>query len=247
MDLAILPFPPSAYKGSRNNRKPFAMKNLYLDESGECSFAQSSSYKHFLITIITVDPSYNNKIKNCLRRRFAKYIKKGWNKTKEIKANSLYRDNRFGAKSVEEVIQSLINIKSLEISYLIVNKDKITNKSFRDAEYGIAYNYFTGVILSELIFEDGFHDVNLIYDIRNKETHYKKHFKEHLETKLFGDALEREVSIKIQIEGLASDKCYGLTAVDFFSWAIFRKFEHSDDSFYNLLVGKFKRKREWYI
>ena len=223
------------------------MKNLYLDESGECSFAQSSCYKHFLITIISVDPSHNNKIKNCLRRKFAKYIRNGWDKTKEIKANSLCRDDRFGAESIEEVIQSLIRIKSLEISYLVVNKDKITNKSFRNAEYGIAYYYFTGVILSELIFEDGFHNVNFIYDIRNKETHYKRHFKEHLETKIFGKALEREVSIEIQIDGLASDKCYGLSAVDFFSWAIFRKFEHSDDRFYSLLKSKIKRKREWYI
>lgn len=223
------------------------MKNLFLDESGECSFAQSSSCKHFLITIISVDPSYNKKIKNRLKRKFAEFIGRGWDKAKEIKASSLYFDETFGAESIKEVIQSLINIESLEVSYLAVNKDKITNESFRNAEYGIAYNYFTGVILSELIFEDGFHNVNLIYDIRNKETHYKKHFKEHLETKIFGKALERDVSIEIQIEGLASDVCYGLSAVDFFSWAIFRKFERSDDRFYNLLVGKIKRKREWYI
>lgn len=223
------------------------MKNLFLDESGECSFAQSSNCKHFLITIISVDPPYNKKIKNHLKRKFAEFIGRGWDKAKEIKASSLYFDETFGSESIKEVIQSLINIESLEVSYLAVNKDKITNESFRNAEYGIAYNYFTGVILSELIFEDGFHNVNLIYDIRNKETHYKKHFKEHLETKIFGKALERDVSIEIQIEGLASDVCYGLSAVDFFSWAIFRKFERSDDRFYNLLVGKIKRKREWYI
>ncbi len=223
------------------------MKNLFLDESGECSFAKSSRYKHFLITIISVEPSYNKKIKNCLRRKFAGFIRKGWDKTKEIKASSLYGNKTFGAESIKEVIQSLVKISSLEISYLAVNKDKITNESFRNAEYGIAYNYFTGVILSELIFKDGFHNVNLIYDIRNKETHYKKHFKEHLETKILGKALEREVSIEIKIDGLTSDKCYGLSAVDFFSWAIFRKFERNDDKFYNLLVGNIKRKREWYI
>lgn len=222
-------------------------KRLYLDESGECSFSQSSSCKHFLITILSVDASENKTIRNYLKQRFAGLIRNGWNKTKEIKAYELFKNKKYGAKSIKEVIQSLIRIKSLEISYLIVNKDKITNESFKNAEYGIAYNYFTGIILSELVFEDSFHNVNLIYDIRNKETHNKKHFKEHLETKILGKALEKEVSIEIQIVGLASDKCYGLSAVDFFSWAIFRKFEYSDDRFYNLLVGKFKRKREWYI
>lgn len=61
------------------------MKNLFLDESGECSFAQSSSCKHFLITIISVDPSYNKKIKNRLKRKFAEFIGRGWDKAKEIK------------------------------------------------------------------------------------------------------------------------------------------------------------------
>ncbi|MBO1223480.1 MAG: DUF3800 domain-containing protein [Candidatus Scalindua sediminis] len=223
------------------------MKRLFLDESGECSFAQSSNCKHFLITILSVDSSENEIIKDCLKRKFAGLIRKGWDKTKELKAYDLYRNKKYGAESIKEVIQSLVRIKSLEISYLIVNKDKITNESFKNAEYGIAYNYFTGVILSELVFEDGFHNLYLIHDIRNKETHSKKYFKEHLETKILGKALEKGVSIEIQIEGLASDKCYGLSAVDFFSWAIFRKFEHSDDRFYNLLVGKLKRRREWYV
>jgi hypothetical protein len=223
------------------------MKNLYLDESGECSFAQSSIYKYFLIAVLSIDISENKKIKKYLRRRFAKFIRNGWDKTKEIKASSLFNNRKFGAKLVTEVIQSLIKIKSLEISYLVVNKEKINNKSFKNAEYGIAYNYFTGVILSELVFGSGFHNVHLIYDVRNKETHKKKHFKEHLETKIFGEALERGISIDIQIEGLASDECYGLLAVDFFSWAIFRKFEHSDSTFYNLLEGKIKKRKEWYI
>lgn len=223
------------------------MKRLFLDESGECSFAQSSDFKHFLITILSVDSSENEIIKTYLKRNFAKFIENGWIKTKEIKASSLFKYKRFGSESIKEVIQSLIKIKSLEVSYLAVNKDKITNESFKNAEYGIAYNYFTGVILSELIFEDGFHNVNLIYDIRNKETHNKKHFKEHLETKILGKALEKGVSIEIQIDGLTSDKCYGLSAADFFSWAIFRTFERSDDQFYNLLVGKLKRRREWYV
>lgn len=223
------------------------MKRLFLDESGECSFSQSSIYKHFLITILSVDPSENNKIKNHLKRKFAKFIKNGWGKGKEIKAYDLFKNKKFGAESIEEVVQSLLKIESLEISYLVVNKDKIINEAFRRASYGIAYNYFTGVLLSELIFEDNFHEIYLIYDVRNKETHNKRHFKEHLQTKILGIALEKEVSVKLQINGLASDNCYGLLAADFFSWAIFRMFESSDNRFYNLLEGKFKRRREWYI
>ncbi len=135
------------------------MKHLYLDESGDCSFAQSSICRHFVIAIIAVDSSDNEIIKTCLKRKFAKFIKNGWDKRSEIKAFELCKNRKFGIASVKEVLQLLTEINSLEISYFTINKNNITNESFRNAEYGIAYNYFTGAILSELIFEDGYHDL----------------------------------------------------------------------------------------
>jgi hypothetical protein len=221
------------------------MKHLFLDESGECSFSKKSYYKHFLITILSVDTSEVNKIKNHLRRKTASFIKKGWDKSKEIKAYEIY--NRFGEKGITDVILSLIKINSLEISYIVINKEKIENLSFRNASYGISYNYFTGVLLSELIFDDGFYDVCLIFDKRNKESHRNKYFKEYLETKIFGKALEKEINVEFRLEGLDSKDVYGLKAVDFFSWSVFRKFEYSDNRFFNLIYKRLKRSREWYI
>lgn len=221
------------------------MKHLFLDESGECSFSRTSDYKHFLITILSVDTSEVNKIKDYLRRKTASFIKKGWDKSKEIKADKIY--NKFGEKGITDVILSLIKINSLEISYIIVNKDKINNLSFRNASYGIPYNYFIGILLSELIFCDEFYDVYLIFDNRNKEAHQNKHFTEYLETNIFGKAMEKEINIDFCLKGLDSKDVYGLKAVDFFSWSVFRKFEHSDNRFFNLIFKKLKRRREWYI
>jgi len=109
-----------------------------------------------------------NIMKNDLKRKFGSLINKGWDKTQEAKAYEVFKNHKFGAKAIFEVLNSLSRIDTLEISYVIINKDKITNKSFRSAPYGTAYNYFTGVLLSELIFEDRFYDVQLIYDIKNK-------------------------------------------------------------------------------
>lgn len=223
------------------------MNHLFLDESGECSFSDKSAFKHFLIAIISVDGSEVEIIKKKLKRIFARIIKNGWDKNREIKASVLYHHRKFGEKPIIDILKTLLKIKSLHINYIVVNKDKINNLSFRNAAYGIGYNYFTGVILSELIFISNFHNINLIYDLRNKETHQKRHFKEHLETKIYGMALEKEISIEMQINGLNSDQCYGLMAVDFFSWAIYRKFEFNDDKFYSLIKGRFGRIREWYI
>ena len=84
------------------------MKHLFLDESGECSFTEMSNFKHFLITILSVDTSEVNKVKNCLRRKTASFIKKGWDKSKEIKAYEIYK--KFGEKGITRC-------------YLITNKN----------------------------------------------------------------------------------------------------------------------------
>ncbi len=222
-------------------------KKLYLDESGECSFSNESIYKHFLLAIISLDTDKSKIIKARLKREFQHIIKKGWNKNVEIKAYSLYKNRKFGKKAVVEILNTLLKVESIQFHYLVVNKDKIETQSFRNAPYGIAYNYFAGVLLSELIFQDGFHKIDLTYDLRNKETHQKRHFKEQLETKMYGMSLEQETPIEIQIEGLTSDKSYGLRAVDFISWSIFRRFEFNDDGFFNIIRGKIGRAREWYI
>lgn len=223
------------------------MVKLFQDESGDCSFSSDSCYKYLLITIISIDSSNVSKIKNCLKREFAFFINNGWNKRKELKANSLNRDRRFGRTAVSSVLNTLITIPSLEINYIVINKEMITNQSFRQAPYGTAYNYFTGILLSDIVFRDGFNDAYLIYDKRNKESHKNQHFQEYIETKIFGTALENNINVSFSLEGGESHKHYGLLAADYFSWAIFRKFEHNDDFFFELFKDKLGCRREWYI
>ena len=222
------------------------MKCLYLDESGDCSFATSSMYKHFLITILSLDPEDRGLLKAKLKRVFADFIRHGWNQAREIKACDLYRDRKFGGDAVRKVIDNLAQIVSLQISYIVVNKNQILNDSFRNADYGIAYNFFAGVLVSELVYDDGLRDIDLVYDIRNKETHNKKHFSEYLKTIVFGKAVTDETDVSLLIRGMNSHESYGLLANDFFCWSVFREFEHGDNSFSARFAHKFLRRRQWY-
>ena len=222
-------------------------KRLFLDESGEISFSPRSDCKHFVITVLSVDPSHVHMVKNRLRRQYADFIRRGWPRGQEFKATSLFTRRTFGADTIRSVLTSLTSISSLEVSYIVVNKSKLTNQAFRGAAYGTAYNYFCGVLLSDLIFLDGLSSVHLIVDRRNKETHKHKHFHEYLNTRIFGQAFERDVNVTLEIQEMESHKCYGLLGVDYFSWAIFRKFEYGDSRFFDLFKGKLKRRREWYI
>jgi hypothetical protein len=146
-----------------------------------------------------------------------------------------------------KVLVTLARIPSLEVSYIVINKHAINSQSFKNAPYGIADNYFAGVLLSEIIFQDGFHNTQVIYDIRNKETHQKRHFREHLETNVLGAALEKGVEVEFSIDGRESSHCYGLGAADFFSWSIFRRFEYDDPQFFYLIAHRLRRRRQWYI
>lgn len=229
------------------NSKGSKVIRLFMDESGECSFSENSICRHFLITIISVDPAEIEQIKKSLKRIYGKIIKKGWDKRKEPKAYELFKDKRFGKDTMEKILEALLRIPSLKINYIIVNKRNIINQSFRNAPYGTAYNYFTGVLLTEMIFDDGLGDVYLIYDQKNKETHANKHFREYLETKIYGTALEKEKTVSLRVKALESHNCYGLLAVDYFSWVIFRNFEAKDRRFFDLIKGSLGRRREWYI
>ncbi|MFC2031908.1 hypothetical protein ACFLUS_00820 [Chloroflexota bacterium] len=130
---------------------------------------------------------------------------------------------------------------------MVVNKKNIKHKAFRDAPYGVGYNYFTGVLLSELVFQDQFHSFMMLYDERSKETHPNKRFEEYLQTKICGTALETDTNIAFTLHRGKSHEVYGLRAVDFIYWSIFRKFEYGDIRFIDVFSQNILRRRDWYI
>ena len=139
-----------------------------------------------------------------------------------------------------------MQLNSIKISYLVVNKNNIKHQAFRDAPYGIGYNYFTGVLLSELVFQDNICYFQLTYDEKSKETHPNRRFAEYL-TKIYGSALELDTNVAFTLSRGKSHESYGLRAVDFICWSIFRKFEYSDTRFFNVFSQNILRRREWYI
>ncbi len=223
------------------------MLYLFLDESGECSFSQNSAYTHFVIAILSIDDSEIPKLKDKLKRQFAYFIRNGWDKTKEVKASDLFKNKKFGAPAVLRVLNALMQLDSIQMSYLVVNKKNIKHQPFRNAPYGVGYNYFTGVLLSELVFQDHIYNFMIFYDEKNKETHPNKRFEEYLQTKIFGTALESDTDIAFTLCRGKSHEIYGLRAVDFICWSIFRKFEFRDTRFIDVFSQNILRKREWYI
>ncbi len=52
-----------------------------------------------------------------------------------------------------------------------------------------------------------------------------------LQTKIYGSAFELDRNVAFTLRRGKSHEAYGLRAVDFICWSIFRKFEYSDTRF----------------
>jgi len=228
----------------------------FMDESGDISFSNQSQSKYFSITCLTIDEAIKNKLKNTIKKKRAKLYKLGWPKKTEIKANILHGLNRNrrlrkklnvsieGDEFIKEILTSVKNSCHPRIDCITINKDKIKDESFRNAEYGIAYNYFAGKLLCPLIME--LQNCELTVDRRSKETHPKKHFNDYLKTQVIGEAFERSIKTTLNIHHLESHKNLGLQVVDFFSWGLYRHIAYRDSQFYDIfkeLICGFQR---WY-
>lgn len=230
---------------------------IYCDESGEASFSDKTTFKYFSICALTIGDDKRYKIKNTMKRKKAKLHRLGWPKEIEIKASVLHglnmnreipqkvKDAIDGDDFIKETLTSLKNACSPRVDYIIVKKAGLKSDAFRRAPYGIAYNFYAGKILVPIILN--YRDCYLTIDKRNKEMHQQKHFAGYIETKVHGDALEQEIDIiNLEIKHGESQVEYGLQAVDFLSWSIYRKIVSKDLSFFKIFEDFVEIKQEWY-
>ncbi len=229
---------------------------IYCDESGETSFSEKSTSDYFSICTLTIEETKRKKIQNTLRRKKSKLYKIGWPKGIEIKANVLHglrfnpnipqeiKKNINGDEFIKEVLDSVKNSCFPRVDYIIIKKDGLTSPSFMKAPYGIAYNYFSGIILIPRILDCK--DCYLTIDKRNKEMHNHKHFDGYIETHARGKALEQKIDINLEIKHAESHLEYGLQAVDFFSWSIYRNFASKDKQFLDIFKNLVKIGQKWY-
>lgn len=230
------------------------MLSLFLDESGDLGYQQGSS-QHFLIAVLSTE---NDK---ALRRRTKKIsadlIRRGWPKNLEIKGNSLWRQLRPGSelqnrtaldrKQIIGDILSRIFLNDCKAHFSVVRKDKLSDH-LRQAEYGIVYNYLCGMLFRRAhpgYFRSalGASELEIVVDQRNKETHTKLKFDGYLDTII---RTECAYSGNMKIIHRESHQDYGLRAVDLVSWAIYRKFEHNDPTFFEQIKPHFGYCDNWY-
>ncbi len=203
------------------------MSYIFLDESGDLgfNFTNKKTSKYFIITFI-----FSEK-KNALEKAVSKThscLKKKYRK----QSGTLHC---FKEKPItrERLLKKIAKI-DCNIMTIYLNKKKVHSR-LKD-EKPVLYNYVTNILLDRIITKKILPlNQKIILIASRKETNkfLNENFKNYLSKSTQNN---HKANIEIFIKTPHEEK--SLQAVDFASWAIFRKQEKNDSTYYNLIKEK---------
>jgi hypothetical protein len=197
---------------------------IFLDESGDLGFRMGSS-KWFLFTLVVVD---NPRILERVIKKVRKNLKKKYNR-KFSELHAYHCDDITRTK-----VLSLLAQEDIMVVTTVLNKNKVYVDLQNQKNY--LYNFAANIILDRLIKSkkiDNNMQLSLVVDRKDTKKHLKDNFVSYI-TK----AMKERRSGNFEMSLAASHDEKGLQAVDFISWAIFRKYEQEDFEFYELIKNK---------
>jgi len=197
---------------------------IFLDESGDLGFSQKSS-KWFILTILFIDN--HRKIEKCIKK-VHRGLKKKYRKVAELHA---YHSDSI---TKTRILRLLSTIEDLKILCVILNKKKVHIDLQKQKNY--LYNYTANILLDRL-YNKTIYDIKdkifIIIDQRETNKFLKENFKDYLNSSL---TKKSKSNFEVKIRPSHAEKC--LQAVDFISWAIFRKYEKGDYEYYEIIKNK---------
>ncbi len=202
------------------------MAYIFLDESGDLGFdfTKKGTTQYFVITLLFAD--HKRPIEKCVRT---------------VHAHLRKRFRRIGGvlhacKEEDVTRQRLLRClsqKNCAVMTIYLNKKRVYTR-LQD-EKAVLYNYVTNILLDriftkKLVSSD---DIHLIASKRETNKFLNENFRSYLRRQMIVNHTRK---IAVEIRTPAEEKA--LQAVDFVSWAIFRKPEWRDDVYYNTIRGK---------
>ena len=195
-----------------------------MDESGDMGFGKKSS-KWFLFTLAIVNEE----------KELFRVVKKVW-KTVQKKNKHVGELHASHEKDItrRRMLQMLSELNNLKIVTIVLNKEKVHIDLQEQKNY--LYNYTANVILDRLInknFLEKTDHISLVVDRKDTKKNLRDNFISYI-TK----AMHKRGHSKFNMSLNASHEDKSLQAVDFISWAIFRKYERGDFEFYEIIKSK---------
>lgn len=202
------------------------MKYLFLDESGDFGFnPKKKNSKYFVITILfTSDKKPLENIVKKIHKNLRKKVKKlSGGVLHAVKEKPVTRKR----------LLKFLAEKDISIMTIFLNKSKVYTH-LQDEKH-VLYNYVTNILLDRIMTKhlDKDREITLIAAKRETNKFLNMGFKDYLKNQLKN---KHKALITVEIKTPSEEKA--LQAVDFACWAIFRKYESGDSSYYNLIKSK---------
>ena len=208
------------------------MAYIFLDESGDLGFdfRKKKTSKFFVVTcLFTGNKRPIEKIVKKTHSELKKKYKRRFGVLHCVREKPITRQRLLRRLSGKDCVMMAI--------YL--NKKKVYTR-LRD-EKPVLYNYVTNILLDRIYRKEIIpikDRVELIASRRETNKFLNENFKNYLNRQVEN---RHKTDIKISIRTPSDEKV--LQAVDFVSWAIFRKYEYGDDSYYNVIKNKIVEER----
>lgn len=203
------------------------MAYIFLDESGDLGFDfnKPKTTKFFVITLLFV--SSKRPIEKCVR-----LVHRGL-RQRYKKIHSVLHATEEEPATRQRMLNKLAE-KDCAIMAIYLNKKRVYTKL--QNEKVVLYNYVANILLDRIITKrliPKTEPVCLIASKRETNKFLNENFRNYLKEEVKNT---HKLDVYMEIKMPAEEKA--LQAVDFVSWAIFRRLEYGDDRYCNLIKNK---------
>lgn len=209
---------------------------VFLDESGELGFAERSS-KYLVIALVAT--KYRKELEYPIKRVRQRKLKKSLRELPEFKASNT-------SPYIKKKVLKELSKRDIEIHAIICNKANIKH-TLRNKKQSL-YNYVCRLIVEPTTI-NMVGEINLIVDKRTNKKSVRRSFDTYLhkmiKQKKFQIGDDHTVNIKITHKESHNDR--GLQAADFIANAIYRKFEHEDTQYYDIIKEKITTEKKLFF
>ena len=204
------------------------MSYIFLDESGDLgfNFKKMGTSNFFIVTFLFI-PGSSRPIEKIVRKTHSELRKK-----RKRKIGVLHAVNE--RPVTRQRLLRRLTEKECNVMTIYLNKKKVYTK-LQD-EKQVLYNYVTNILLDRVYSKKYLpldQKIELIASKRETNKFLNQNFTDYLNRQITNNH-QRVINIKIKTP--AEDKC--LQVVDFVCWSMFRKYERSDDGYYNIIKSK---------
>ena len=203
------------------------MSYIFLDESGDLgfNFQKKKTSKVFVITCLFVENKRSiEKIVRKTHSELKKKHKRRFGVLHAVKEKPITRQR----------LLKRLSEKDCAIMTIYLNKKRVYTKLQNEKQ--VLYNYVANILLDRIYTKkllSSTKNILLVASRRETNKFLNQNFKNYLNDQMVN---RYKVNVEVVIKTPHEEK--SLQAVDFASWAIFRKYEYGDDSYYNLIKNK---------